>query len=252
MSVGRGVPAPAAGRYEEAKKSAEWFARIFGPDGFWLEIQQHGIGEERTVTDGMFRLGEGAGLGVVATNDAHYLRREDAEAHDVLLASAPAATSTIPSGSALPAQESYVKSETEMRALFPEHPEVLENTQRVADALRVRVREEVLPARFPRPAEYASDEALLEHLAREGAERRYGAPLPPSVAERLDYELGVINKAGYAGYFLIVQDFIAAARDAGIPGRPGPRLGGGLARRLRARHHRRLSRSSSTCCSSAS
>jgi DNA polymerase-3 subunit alpha len=209
------------GRYEEARKSAEWFARTFGPEGFWLEIQQHGIGEERVVAEGMLRLGQELGLGVVATNDAHYLRREDAEAHDVLLAIGTGSDLDDPKRFRFTGQESYVKSEQEMRALFPDHPEALANTQRVADLCEFDFEKKYFLPGFPRPAGYASDEALLDHLAREGAERRYGAPLPAAVAERLGYELGVINRAGYAGYFLIVQDFIAAARERGIPVGPG-------------------------------
>jgi DNA polymerase-3 subunit alpha len=210
-----------AGKYEEAKASAEWFARVFGPGGFWLEIQQHGIAEERLVTEGMLRLGAELGIGVVATNDAHYLRREDAEAHDVLLAIGTGSDLDDPKRFRFTGQESYVKSEAEMKALFPEYPETLANTQRVADLVEFDFEKRYFLPGFPRPPEYASDEALLEHLARAGAERRYGAPLPPPVEERLAYELGVINTAGYAGYFLIVQDFIAAARARGIPVGPG-------------------------------
>jgi DNA polymerase III subunit alpha len=210
-----------AGKYEEAKASAEWFARLFGPDGFWLEIQQHGIAEERLVTEGMLRLGAELGLGVVATNDAHYLRREDAESHDVLLAIGTGSDLDDPKRFRFTGQESYVKSEAEMKALFPEQLDALANTQRVADLVEFDFEKRYFLPGFPRPAEYASDEALLEHLARAGAERRYGSPLPPQVEERLAYELGVINKAGYAGYFLIVQDFIAAARERGIPVGPG-------------------------------
>jgi len=209
------------GKYDEAKKSAEWFARIFGSDGFWLEIQQHGIPEERLVAEGMLRLGKELGLGVVATNDAHYLRREDAEAHDVLLAIGTGSDLDDPKRFRFTGQESYVKSEKEMRALFPDQPEALANTARVAERCEFDFEKRYFLPGFPRPAGYASDEELLDHLARGGAERRYGAPLPPEVAERLAYELGVINKAGYAGYFLIVQDFIAAARDRGIPVGPG-------------------------------
>jgi DNA polymerase-3 subunit alpha len=209
------------GKYDEAKKSAEWFARTFGSDGFWLEIQQHGIPEERLVAEGMLRLGQELGLGVVATNDAHYLRREDAEAHDVLLAIGTGSDLDDPKRFRFTGQESYVKSEKEMRALFPDQPDALANTARVADLCEFDFEKRYFLPSFPRPAGYASDEALLEHLAREGAERRYGTPLPPEVAERLAYELGVINRAGYAGYFLIVQDFIAAARDRGIPVGPG-------------------------------
>jgi DNA polymerase III subunit alpha len=110
------------GKFDEARRSAEWFGKTFGPDGFWLEIQQHGIAEERQVTEGMLRLGRELGIGVVATNDAHYLRREDAEAHDVLLAVATGSDLDDPKRFRFLGQESYVKSEAEMRALFPEHP----------------------------------------------------------------------------------------------------------------------------------
>ncbi len=209
------------GRYEEARKSAEWFATTFGHDGFWLEIQQHGIAEEKIVAEGMLRLGQELGLGVVATNDAHYLRREDAEAHDVLLAIGTGSDLDDPKRFRFTGQESYVKSEKEMRALFPDQPEAIANTQRVADLCDFDFEKRYFLPGFPRPAGYASDEALLDHLAREGAARRYGSPLPDAVSERLAFELGVINRAGYAGYFLIVQDFISAARDRGIPVGPG-------------------------------
>ena len=209
------------GRYDDAKKTAEWFAALFGPERFWLEIQQHGIAEERIVTEGMLRLGRELGIGVVATNDAHYLQREDAEAHDVLLAIGTGADLDDPKRFRFLGQESYVKSEKEMRALFRDNPETLDNTARVADLCEFSFDKRYYLPGFPRPREYASDEVLLEHLATRGAEGRYGAPLPDPVKERLDYELGVINRAGYAGYFLIVQDFIAAARSRGIPVGPG-------------------------------
>src|SRR5690606_36554138 len=122
------------GNYEEARKSAEWFATTFGKDNFWLEVQLHGIPEEGIVNEGMFRLGQELGLGVVATNDAHYLRREDAEAHDVLLAIGTGAELDDPKRFRFTGEESYVKSEAEMRSLFREHPEVLANTQLVANA----------------------------------------------------------------------------------------------------------------------
>jgi DNA polymerase III subunit alpha len=209
------------GKYEEARRSAEWFSQTFGPEGFWLEIQQHGIPEERQVTEGMLRLGRELGIGVVATNDAHYLRREDAESHDVLLAIGTGSDLDDPKRFRFLGQESYVKSEPEMRALFPDHPETLDNTARVAEVCEFDFEKRYFLPTFPRPAEFPSDEALLDHLATTGAERRYGSPLPPEVRDRLAYELGVIEKAGYAGYFLIVQDFIAAARERGIPVGPG-------------------------------
>ncbi|MGE5092505.1 MAG: DNA polymerase III subunit alpha [Bacillota bacterium] len=209
------------GKYDEAKRSAEWFAATFGRENFWLEIQSHGIPEEQLVTKGMLELGRELGIGVVATNDAHYLRKEDAESHDVLLAIGTGSDLDDPKRFRFTGSESYVKSEKEMRALFPGAGETLDNTQAVADRCEFDFEKKYFLPSFPRPAEFATDEALLLHLATAGAEVRYGTPLPPAVIERLDYELAVINKAGYAGYFLIVQDFIAAARARGIPVGPG-------------------------------
>jgi DNA polymerase-3 subunit alpha len=210
-----------AGRYEEARASAAWFAGVFGQDGFWLEIQEHGIGEERRVTEGMLRLGQELGLGVVATNDAHYLRREDAEAHDVLLAIGTGADLDDPKRFRFTGQESYVKSEAEMRGLFPSHPETIENTARVAELCEFDFEKRYFVPSFPLPEGYADENAMLRDLAEAGARMRYGDPLPGPVRERLNYELSVIITAGYAGYFLIVQDFIAAARAKGIPVGPG-------------------------------
>jgi DNA polymerase-3 subunit alpha len=169
----------------------------------------------------MLRLGKELGLGIVATNDAHYLRREDAESHDVLLAIGTGSDLDDPKRFRFIGQESYVKSEAEMRSLFSEHLDTLENTARVAELCEFDFEKRYFLPSFPRPAEYSSDEALLDHLATTGAERRYGTPLPQQVRDRLGYELDVIEKAGYAGYFLIVHDFIAAARQRGIPVGPG-------------------------------
>jgi DNA polymerase-3 subunit alpha len=209
------------GRYEEAKRSAEWFSRVFGPGNFWLEIQKHGIAEEVTVAEGMLQLGKELGIGVVATNDAHYLRREDAGAHDVLLAIGTGADLDDPKRFRFEGNESYVKSDAEMRQLFPDDPETLANTQVVADHCEFDFEKRYFLPGFPRPEGFASDAALLQHLATEGAVRRYGSPLPEVVQQRLDYELGVIATAGYDGYFLIVHDFIRAARERGIPVGPG-------------------------------
>jgi DNA polymerase III subunit alpha len=209
------------GRFEEARRSAEWFSTTFGPSGFWLEVQQHGIPDERVVTEGMLRLGQELGIGIVATNDAHYLRREDAEAHDVLLAIGTGSDLDDPKRFRFTGEESYVKSEAEMQALFPDRPDMLANTAAVADLCEFDFEKRYFLPEFPRPTEYPSDEALLDHLATSGAKRRYGFPWSDEVRDRLAYELGVINRAGYAGYFLIVQDFIAAARERGIPVGPG-------------------------------
>jgi DNA polymerase-3 subunit alpha len=210
-----------AQQYDKARASAEWFAKTFGKDDFWLEIQKHGIGEEDIVTEGMLRLGQEMGLGVVATNDAHYLKREDAEAHDVLLAIGTGSELDDPKRFRFTGSESYVKSEKEMKALFPKNLETLENTQAVADRCEFSFDKKYYVPAFPRPAGFDSEDALLTHLATEGTKRRYGADYGKVIKDRLEYELGVIKTAGYSGYFLIVQDFIQAARDRGIPVGPG-------------------------------
>ena len=209
------------GNYEEAKRSAEWYASNYGADGYWLEVQNHTIDDEKVVAEGMFELSRELGLPVVATNDAHYLRREDAEAHDVLLAIGTGKDLDDPKRFRFKGEESYVKSEEEMCALFPNHPETIGETQRVADLCELNFKKQYYLPEFPRPKAYATDNDLLVELATRGVERRYGTPLPSEVKERLDYELGVITKTGYAGYFLIVQDFIKAAKDRGIPVGPG-------------------------------
>jgi DNA polymerase-3 subunit alpha len=207
--------------YEEARKSAEEFSRIFGPDGFWLEVQDHGIPDERVVRDGMYRLADDLGLPVVATNDAHYLERADHEAHDCLLAIGTGKDLSDPNRFRFEGSESYVKSEQEMVALFPDRPDVIENTVRVAERCEFDFEKRYFLPEFPRPDGYTTDDSLLVELATTGAKERYGDPLPDEAAERLAYELDVITRTGYAGYFLIVQDFIAAARDRGIPVGPG-------------------------------
>ncbi|HEY2824228.1 MAG TPA: DNA polymerase III subunit alpha, partial [Gemmatimonadales bacterium] len=206
---------------EEAIKSAEWFAHTMGPDGFWLEVQDHGLPEEKIVSKGMFEIAQRLGLPVVATNDAHYLRREDAAAHDVLLAIGTGKDLDDPNRFRFTGEESYVKSEQEMAALFPGRPDILANTQRVAELCEFDFEKRYFLPEFPRPAAYANDNDLLVELATAGAGVRYGTPLPDAVRQRLDFELGVITKTGYAGYLLIVEDFIRAARERGIPVGPG-------------------------------
>ena len=209
------------GNEEAAKASARYFAQLFGKDGFWLEVQDHGLAEEKVVSAGMFRLGQELGLPVLATNDAHYLKKDDAEAHDVLLAIGTGKDLDDPNRFRFFGQESYVKSEAEMRPLFSEHPQVLAETARVAELCEFDFEKRYFLPQYPRPAEFASDNDLLVHLARAGARERYGDPLPAAVEQRLAYELDVIQRTGYAGYFLIVYDLIKAARDRGIPTGPG-------------------------------
>ena len=222
VPLGRGVAAPPPGQVRRGQAQRRVVRQAFGPDGFWLEVQQHGIAEERLVTEGMLRLGRELGIGVVATNDAHYLRREDAESHDVLLAIGTGSDLDDPKRFRFTGEESYVKSEKEMAALFPDAPGDAGQHPDGRRPLRVRLREAVLPARLspPRRIRDRRSAARRPRAPGRGAALRHAAPArgrasgwPTSSASS--------TPAGYAGYFLIVQDFIAAARERGIPVGPG-------------------------------
>ncbi len=208
-------------QYEKARQAAEWHARTFGEGHYWLELQNHGIPDETKVRQGVCELAAELGLPLVATNDAHYLNREDADAHDILLCIGTGKDRDDPKRLRFDGQESYFKSPAEMREAFPDHPEAIDNTLRVAELCNVEFEQKVFLPEFPRPEGYESEDRLLRELAEDGARERYGDPLPLEVRERLDYELDAITRTGYSGYFLIVWDFIRAAREAGIPVGPG-------------------------------
>jgi DNA polymerase-3 subunit alpha len=210
-----------ADQFEVARGAAEWHARLFGEGRYYLEIQDHGIPGEEKVRAGILQLADELGLPVVATNDAHYLHREDADAHDILLCIGTGKDRDDPKRLRFYGQESYFKSPDEMAALFPDRPDALENTLQIAEMCELEFEEKVYLPAFPRPQGYASEDDLLCELAEKGARERFGDPLPDEIRERLDFELGVITKLGYSGYFLIVWDFIRAAREADIPVGPG-------------------------------
>jgi DNA polymerase-3 subunit alpha len=208
------------GRVDRAREAAEWYARTF-PGRYFLEVQDHGIPGQAEINEGIFQFAEELGLPVLATNDAHYLRREDADAHDTLLCIGTGAMKSDKDRLSFDGQESYFKSADEMAALFPDRPELLETTLQVAEMCDVQFEKSYHLPGFPLPAEFEDDETYLRHLATVGAKERYGDPLPDRAAERLNYELDVIGSTGYAGYFLIVWDFCRAARELGIPVGPG-------------------------------
>ena len=208
-----------ADRYDQARETAAWYAELFR-DRYFLEVQAHDSEGQSKLNEQVFRLSDDLGIPVVATNDAHFLKREDHDSHDVLLC--------IGLGKDLSDNDRmhydkglYFKSTDEMRERFPRRPDVLENSLLIADEAGVDFGKKYHVPSFPLPAGIETENDLLEKLSVEGAVRRYGEPLRADVRERLDYELGVIKKTGYAGYFLIVADFIQAARDRGIPVGPG-------------------------------
>src|SRR2546430_15355116 len=168
----------------------------------------------------MFQLAAELGLPVVATNDAHYLRKDDAEAHDVLVAIGTGKDLDDPNRFRFFGQESYVKSEAEMQRLFQEHPEVVAETARVAELCEFDFEKRYFLPQFPRAPEFASDNDLLVHLARGGARARYGEPLPPAGEERPAHELGVLSHTGDARDFPIVSAITTAAPARGHSGGP--------------------------------
>ena len=213
------------GRYDEAKATASWYANTF-PDRYYLEVQAHDSEGQARLNAEIFRLAEDLGLPVVATNDAHFLGADDHDAHDILLCIGLGKDRS--DGDRMRYDRGlYFKNHKEIAAKFPDRPDVLTRTLEIADRAGIEFGKKYHVPSFPLPAGVASENELLVRLAEAGARERYVGsadstePLPPHIKERLDYELGVITKTGYAGYFLIVADFIKAARDRGIPVGPG-------------------------------
>ncbi len=206
--------------YEGAKKYALNLARIFGEGNFYLELQDHGIDEQRAVNQGVRRLARETGLPLVVTNDAHYLRKEDAAMQDVLLCIQTGKTVDDENRMKFSTEEFYLKSEAELRELFPGCDEAFENTAKIAEEcdLEFTFHEYHLPS-FPVPKGY-TNEKYFRKLCYEGFEERYQDP-PDSYLERLEYEIDVISRMGYVNYYLIVWDFIRFAKETGIPVGPG-------------------------------
>ena len=209
------------GMYDEAKKVAEKYENCFGKGNFFLELQDHGIPEQRLVNQQLLRLSQDTGIELVATNDVHYTYADDAEAHDILLC--------IQTGKKLADEDRmryeggqyYVKSEEEMKELFPYAIGALENTQKIADRCHVEIEfgKTKLP-HFDVPEGYTTW-TYLNKLCYEGLEEKYPKEQAEELRPRLEYELSVIKEMGYIEYFLIVWDYINFARTHGIPVGPG-------------------------------
>ncbi len=208
------------GRFDAAREAASWYADVFR-DRYYLEVQAHDAGGlQAKLNRDVLRLADDLGLPVVATNDAHFLRDTDHDAHDVLLCIGLGKDRDEPDRMRYD-RGLFFKSAREIAASIPDRPDALENTLRIADETEIQFSKKYHLPSFPLPVEVRTENELLVRLSESGAVDRYGDPLPPHVRERLDYELGVITGTGYAGYFLIVADFIKAARDLGIPVGPG-------------------------------
>lgn len=219
---------------EAAEKELRWWLDLFGED-YFIELQRHGLGEQDQVNAVLLKLARKYNLPVLATNDAHYVDESDAHAHDILLCINTGEKLKTPkidsftdedvplSGRrfAFPNSEFYFKTPDEMARLFSDVPEALENTLMLADRVEtLDLKRDVLLPAFPLPPGFTDQDSYLEYLTMEGARRRYGE-ITPEIEERLRDELTVIRIKGFAGYFLIVQDFIRAARELGVFVGPG-------------------------------
>lgn len=208
------------GLYEEAKDAALELQDIFGKGNFFLELQDHGIPDQQTVNQGLMRMNQDLGIGLVATNDVHYIYDTDAEAHDILLCIQTGKKVADEDRMRYEGGQYFLKSEEEMAALFPYAREALENTHKIAERCHVEIEfgKYKLP-HFDVP-EGRTSESYLRELCENGLKARYGERAG-ELQERLDYELDTIASMGFVDYFLIVWDFIKYAKDHDIPVGPG-------------------------------
>ena len=208
------------GDIDRAEALASEYKEIFGAENFFIELQDHGMPEEKQANQQLVKIAQKLGLGLVATNDAHYINKQDAECHDVLLCIQTGKTVDEPGRMRFPSDDFYLKTPAEMAELFAEYPEALANTCKIAERCDVTFNFDVLYLPdFPTP-DGTSDTEYLTKLCKKALSWRY-SEITPEITARLDYELGVIKKMGYPSYFLIVWDFVNYSRTKSIPVGPG-------------------------------
>jgi DNA polymerase-3 subunit alpha len=208
------------GQYSQAMQTALLYRDIFGPDNFYLELQDHGIEEEKIIIQGLCQISDQTGIPLVASNDIHYLYKKDAAAHDILLCIQTGSVVDESDRLRFPGSEFYMKSAAEMQALFPSRPEAIENSMLIAQQCEVNFNfgEFHLPY-FNIPFNY-TPESYLETMVRKAFSEKYRNP-SPEIINRLEHEIETIKRMGFAGYFLIVQDLVNWARGNGVPVGPG-------------------------------
>jgi DNA polymerase-3 subunit alpha len=220
------------GRYEQARETARWFRDALGEENYYLEIQENGLEEQLRVNRGLFEISKDLGIPFAATNDSHYLRKEDARAHEILLCISTGSTLEEQDRFRFASNEFYVKSPEEIAQAFTAHPEAVANTVRIAERCNVELRFDAIHLPHYAVPGHQSKEAYLVDLARTGLEERLNeleragrlqkkGLVPEQYWQRLERELEVIARMGFAGYFLIVWDIIRYAKERGIPVGPG-------------------------------
>ena len=207
--------------YEEAKKVAEWYNGVFGDGNYYLEIQNHGLDEQLRINPMLISLSKELNIPLAATNDAHYVDKQDSKIQQVLICIQTNHTLGEDTGLEFGTQEFYLKSEEEMREAFSECPQAVDNTAKIAEQCHVEFEfgKTKLP-HFDVPDGWSHFD-WFANLCRKGLNERYGDYPPQEYIDRLEYELGIIDKMGYTDYYLIVHDFIRHAKSAGIPVGPG-------------------------------
>nr|WKN38841.1 DNA polymerase III subunit alpha [Tunicatimonas sp. TK19036] len=210
----------------QAEEAFRWWLEVFGDD-FYVELQRHGLEEEDRVNEILLRFADKYGVKVIATNDVYYTTKEEASAHDTLLCVKNGELQSSPIGRGrgfrfgMPNQEFYLKTEEEMKQLFADRPDAITNTHEIAEKTEeLTLQRDILLPKFTIPEGFTDQDDYLRHLSYEGAKTRYGT-ITPEIQERLDHELKIIRDMGFPGYFLIVQDFINAARQMGVKVGPG-------------------------------
>ncbi|HET9854517.1 MAG TPA: DNA polymerase III subunit alpha [Methylomirabilota bacterium] len=210
-----------AGDEAKARETAGWYQEVFGKDYYFMEVQSHGLEQQVAVTEGTIKIARAIGAPLCGTNDSHYLEAEHSVAHEALLCIQTGTTMSDPNRWKFSSNEFYVKSADEMRAVFKDLPEAYRNTLAVAERCNVDLQfgQFHLP-KYQVPDGFTLD-SYLEARAFEGLKWRYGGSPSDAVVDRLRYELGVVSKMGFSGYFLVVWDFISYARRQGIAVGPG-------------------------------
>lgn len=215
------------GDYKAAKAKAEYYRDLFGKDNFFIELQDHGIEEQQRIIPSLVRIADEIGVDIVATNDSHYIEKEDSKTHNILLCIQTNRTINDNDRMEFQTNEFYLKTEEEMRSLFPKYPQAIENTQKIAD--RCNVEFEFGVRKLPR-FDVPNNEDHLEYFRRncyKGLYKHYGKNPDKSLIDRLEYEISTVAKMGFVDYYLIVNDFVQYAKSNGIPVGPGRGSGAG-------------------------
>ena len=216
-----------AGDYQKAKQTALYYNELFGQGNYYIELQDHGLEEDRVVLPQLIRLARETGIPLAATNDAHYIRKEDAKMQSILLCIQTGKTIADIDRMEFQTDEFYLKSTDEMYDLFSMAPDACENTNRIADMCDFHFEYGQTKLPYFKAPDGMENQEYFEKLCREGLERRYPGKVTDELRERLEYEINVIKTMGYTNYYLIVYDFINYAKSKGIPVGPGRGSGAG-------------------------